>query len=265
MIDVKNTVMTLDGIFWNESEILSKMMDDDFYYNYLGVNALSSSSCKKLLDSPVDYRNSLLETNNTGDKIQPFRDGGLFHMRILEPEKWESLNFIDVASKNTKKYRLAVEELGTVYTYKEREQAEKMALAFNSNEKAADFLRNSRREVPAIGEIEGIPFRAKADILGPNYICDLKSTGDIFKFKYSADRYCYDLQAYIYCELFKISYKDFTFVAVDKSTQLVGLFPCSREFYERGKYKALEAIQIYRDFFIDKKKPVDDFYLYDVL
>ena len=43
MIDVKNTVMTLDGIFWNESEILSKMMDDDFYYNYLGVNALSSS------------------------------------------------------------------------------------------------------------------------------------------------------------------------------------------------------------------------------
>ena len=37
-----------DEIFKKE-DILKKMMDDDFYYGYLGKNALSSSSCKSLI------------------------------------------------------------------------------------------------------------------------------------------------------------------------------------------------------------------------
>jgi len=43
-----------DEIFKKE-DILKKMMNDEFYYGYLGKNALSSSASKKLLDSPYAY------------------------------------------------------------------------------------------------------------------------------------------------------------------------------------------------------------------
>ena len=47
-----NTIQLLNGETFSKKELLDKMMDDDFYYNFLGKNALSSSSIKLLLDSP---------------------------------------------------------------------------------------------------------------------------------------------------------------------------------------------------------------------
>jgi hypothetical protein len=259
------TITTLDGVFWDKQELLSQMMDDKFYYNYLGQNALSSSACKKLLESPLAYKNSL--GGNSSNNNQALRDGWLFHCRVLEPEKYDKLHFVDVQSKNSKAYKLAVEEHGQAFTENEKYNAEQMASVFLNNSKTRDLLSNTRSEVPAIGEIDGLPFRAKADILGGKFIVDLKTTGKggLQKFKWSADNFGYDVQCYIYCELFGISYKDFTFAVIEKETHLMGLFECSKEFYERGRYKTEEAIQIYRDFFLEKRKPVEEFYLYDVL
>jgi len=55
-------ITLLDGKSWKIKEIISKMYDDSFYYGYLGKTALSSSSAKKLLDSPKSYLNSLNES-----------------------------------------------------------------------------------------------------------------------------------------------------------------------------------------------------------
>ena len=49
------TIRLLDGTEWKIKELINKMYDNVFYYGYLGVNALSSSSCKKLCDSVEDY------------------------------------------------------------------------------------------------------------------------------------------------------------------------------------------------------------------
>jgi hypothetical protein len=261
---MENTITTFDGVFWDKQDILNQMHRDEFYFGYLGKNALSSSSCKDLLKNPSIYYNSI-NNKGGGETNDAFRVGNLFHYKLLEPKKWESLHFVDVKSKNTNAYKFAVEEYGEAYTSEERYNAEQMAASFMGNSKASDFLRNARTEVPAIGEIEGIPFRGKADILGGSYIADLKSCSDIRRFKWDSFKFGYEIQCFIYCELFGISYKDFTFIAVDKSTHLVGIFECSKEFYYRGEEKTMEAIQIYKDFFIDKKKPVEDFYLYDVL
>jgi len=262
---MESTIMTLDGVFWNRQEILSQMVDDKFYYNYLGQNALSSSACKKLLESPLAYKNSLGGSSNSDN--QALRDGWLVHCKLLEPEKYDKLHFVDVQSKNSKAYKLAVEEHGQAFTEKEKYNAEQMANVFLINSKTSHYLNGTRTEVPAVGEIDGIPFRAKADILGGNFIVDLKTTGKggLQKFKWSANNFGYDVQCYIYCELFGISYKDFTFAVIEKETYLIGMFECSKDFYERGRYKTEEALQIYRDFFIDKKKQVEEFYLYDVL
>jgi len=45
-------IKTFDNKEWNYIDIIKRMYDDDFYYGYLGSNALSSSSAKKLLQSP---------------------------------------------------------------------------------------------------------------------------------------------------------------------------------------------------------------------
>lgn len=258
-----STITTFDGKFWNKQELLANMMDDEFYYQYLGSNALSSSSCSKLLESPKSYLSSL---NERGGESQPLRDGWLFHCKILEPEKWKDIYFVDVASKASKVYKEALSTHDKVFTLKEKFNAEDLSEIVLSNSKCVDMLRGARTEVPAIGEIFDIPFRAKADVLGGDYIVDLKTTsGDLQKFRWSADKWNYDMQMYIYCTLFDISYKNFTFVVVDKFSKALGVFECSKDFYESGKHKTQQAINIYKSFFIEKKKPVGEFYIYDVL
>lgn len=258
-------VTTLDGKFWEVQDILEKMMDDDFYYNYLGKVALSSSSCTKLLQSPRKYELSLMGHSESTDALTI---GSLVHYKILEPEKFNGLHFVDVKGKTSKKFKDAVEEYGkqNTYTIYEKFQAEDVADVFLNNSKCVDMLHHTRQEVPAFGDIFGLPFRAKADILGDGYIVDLKTTGKgVEGFRYSANTWNYDMQMYIYCTLFDIPYDCFTFVVVDKSSKGLGIFECSKDFYLRGKNKTEQAVQIYRDYFIDKKKDPSEFYLYDVL
>lgn len=258
-------VTTLDGKFWETQELLEKMLDDEFYYNYLGKVALSSSSCTKLLDSPRKYELSL---RGYTEMTEALKMGSLIHYKILEPHKFNEMVFIDVKGKNSKVFKMAVEQHGVrnTYTVHDRFMAEELADVFLNNSRCLDMLHHSRTEVPAIGEIDGLPFRAKSDILGDGYIVDLKTTSsDLKSWKYSADKWNYDMQTYIYCTLFDIPYDCFTFVVLDKMSKGLGIFECSKDFYLRGKFKTEQAIQIYRDYFIDKKKEPSEFYLYDVL
>ena len=55
------TIKLLDGQSWDYNELLEQMLKDEFYYGYLGKAALSSSSLKKLLQSPKVYQASLNE------------------------------------------------------------------------------------------------------------------------------------------------------------------------------------------------------------
>ena len=53
-------ITTFDGVEHDSAEMLLKMIDDDFYYGYLGKQALSSSNLKLLLSSPKQYVARLL-------------------------------------------------------------------------------------------------------------------------------------------------------------------------------------------------------------
>ena len=116
---------------------------------------------------------------------QALRDGWLMHTCVLEPDVFEKQIFVDVQSKNTKKYKDAVAEHGKVFTMKEKNDAERLADALLRNEMVLEKLNNSDFEVAEIDEISfdggfKFPFRAKADILGNNStMYDLKSTSNI--------------------------------------------------------------------------------------
>ncbi len=262
---MNKSITTFDGKFWDQQEIKEKMRDDSFYYGYLGKNALSSSSCTDLLDSPLKYWRSL---NGKSQYSDAFSIGSLVHYKILEPEKFSEMNFINIKGKASKIYKDAVSEYGPekTFTIHEKYQAEDLSDVFLNNSICTSMLHDAIYEEPVIGEIQGIPFRGKADVLGKNYILDIKTTGkDLKSFKYSANKFNYDVQCYIYTTLFDISYKDFMFAVIDKGSKCLGLFRCGKDFHRRGREKTMEAIQMYRDYFIDKKKPLEEFCLHDVL
>ena len=242
-------IRLLDGKLYDKAELLKRMLNDDFYYGELNRLALSSSSLKTLLSSPKTYKFSL---EYGSPSSQALRDGWLFHTAILEPNVFEAQTFIDVQSKNTKKFREAKAENPRVFTAKERSDAERLADAFLRNEHAKELIRDSEFEVPVIGEVMDMPFRGKADVLATNRIVDLKtSSGNLKDFHYSANKYGYDVQCYLYCNLFGKSHKDFYFLALDKGSLDIGIFNCSEEFYFRGEEKVEKALHLYNKFFIE--------------
>tara|TARA_B100001093_G_scaffold462580_1_gene477906 strand:+ start:486 stop:1253 length:768 start_codon:yes stop_codon:yes gene_type:complete len=250
-------IQLLNGQHYEEEDLINKMYNDDFYYGELNHLALSSSSIKLLLSSPKTYKYVL---KYGSAQSQALRDGWLFHTAILEPDVFEKQIFVDVQSKNTKAYKLAKEEHGKVFTIKEKENAEKLADAFFRNETALKMITDSIFEQPMIKIIDGYPFRGKADVLGRHYICDLKTTTDIKNFHHSANRYSYDVQCYLYCNLFDRSYKDFKFVVIDKGSLDIGVWDCSEEFYLRGQEKVKKALKIFETYFIDGVD-IDNYYI----
>jgi len=241
-------IQLLNGEKWDEQELLAKMDDDSFYYGHLGKHALSSSSIKLLQSSPKKYH---YVTQYGNEESQALRDGWLFHTSILEPEVFNSQIFVDVQSKNTKKYKEALAEHGKVFTMKEKSDAERLADAFLKNEQALQLITDCEFEVPAVGTIDDLPFRGKADVLGKHGIVDLKSTTDIRAFPYSAKKYGYDIQAYIYCQLFNVPYTEFKFIVLDKGTLDIAIYDVSEQFYFDGERKTLESIERYKMFFIE--------------
>ena len=242
-------ITLLNGEKWDRQELLSKMDDDSFYYGHLGKHALSSSSVKLLQTSPKKYH--YITKYGQTETSPALRAGHLFHTAILEPEKYSQIKFIEVQSRNAKKFKDAVEEYGECFTAKERSENERLIDAFFKNEQALQLITDCQTEVPAIGNIDDVPFRGKADVLSKTGIVDLKTTTDIRAFPYSAKKYGYDIQVYIYCQLFNIPFTEFTFIALDKGTLDIAIYDVSEDFYLEGERKTLEAIDRYRMFFIE--------------
>jgi len=239
-------ITLLNNENWGKEEILAEMYDDTFYYGHLGKHALSSSSLKMILKSPKTYRNVTLYGDPNADS-PALAQGKLVHWMILEPHKIEQLHFVDASTKNTKVFKEAKAKYGEVYLSKEKSQAERVADAVLRNEAALQLLNKAEFEVPAIEMMEGLPFRAKADILKGDTIIDLKTSADLNSFKWSCDKYSYDLQAYMYKRMFGA--KDFKFLVIDKASCDIGIFETSDEFIARGEHKFQQAVDNYKYFF----------------
>ena len=224
------------------------MKSDEFYYGYLGKAALSSSSIKLLLESPKKYK---YVTEYGSQESNALDAGWLFHTAILEPDVFEKQIFVDVQSKNSKAYKLAKEEHGKVFTMKQKNDAERLADAFLRNEHALQLITNCEFEVPAIKMIHGYAFRGKADVLDSYRIVDLKTTSDLKAFPYAARKYGYDVQVYLYSQLFNKPYEEFKFIAIDKGSLDIGIYDVSEEFYNSGKEKVTKAIETFETFFIN--------------
>lgn len=253
-------VRLLNGEQIDLQTALDNMLDDQFYYEYLGTErALSYSSMKWLLKSPKWFE---YKRRKPDPEIQALRDGKLVHTEILEPQKYDQFTFVDTSTKNTTKWKLAVEQNGKPYTYtmKEKYMNNRIASAFLQNDSCVQFLNGSETEVPQLMEIDGIAVRAKADIYrAGEFVADIKTTGDGLKdvelrsgqitnqFKFTIEKYDYDLQAYLYTLMYDVP--DFYWLVIDKTTTDIGIFKASEGTLETGRLKLEAALQLYDAFF----------------
>ena len=225
----------------NKDEILKRLENDEDYYGDFGKQFLSNSNISTLMNNPLALGNDIVRSN-------ALVIGSYFHVAILEPDKLKKFKIIDATTRNTKVYK----ELSGGEICLLQHEVDKIDLMIEKvleNDVCTSLIRgNVDYEVPGITEIEGNFWKGKADILNHDekLIVDLKTTGDINAFAYSAKKYNYDSQAYIYKMLFGY---DMVFLVVDKTTHQIGLFDCSEAFYQRGYDKVIAASNIYDLFY----------------
>ena len=229
----------------NKKQILQRLKIDEDYYGEFGNQFLSNSHVGRLLKDP-------LNVFKPSRPSPAFLVGGYFHTCILEPDKLEKYKVVKSTTRNTKAYKdvaggelcLLEHEVDTIELMREKVMA---------NDICRDIIQlgDVEYEVPMITELFGNKWKGKADIVNHDekLIVDLKTTADIEKFQWSANKYNYDSQAYIYSELFGY---EFLFIVIDKTTHQIGMFDCSSKFYERGEEKVRKASEAYDLFYKTK-------------
>ena len=229
----------------NKEKILQRLCNDEDYYGEFGNKYLSNSHVGKLLKDP-------LRAFEPSKPSPAFLVGGYFHTCILEPDKLEKFKVVKSTTRNTKAYKdvaggelcLLQHEVDTIELMRDKVMA---------NDICKDLIVNSQTEYekPGIINMFNNNWKGKADIVNheEKLVIDLKTTGDIDKFQWSASKFNYDSQAYIYSKLFGY---EFLFIVIDKNTHQIGMFDCSPQFYERGEEKVRKASEAYDLFYKTK-------------
>jgi hypothetical protein len=212
----------------NKKQILQKLKNDEDYYGEFGNQFLSNSHVGRLLKDP-------LRAFEPSKPSPAFLVGGYFHTCILEPNKIDKYKVVKSTTRNTKQYKdVAGGELCLLQH--EVDQIELMREKVMSNDICRDLIQlgNVEYEVPMVTELFNNKWKGKADIVNHDekLIIDLKTTADIEKFHWSASKYNYDSQAYIYSKLFGY---EFLFIVIDKNTHQIGMFDCSPKLLLKSK------------------------------
>jgi len=240
----------------NKKQILKRLYNDEDYYGEFGNKFLSNSHIGKLLKDP-------LRAFEPSKPSPAFLIGGYFHTCILEPDKIDKYKVVKSNTRNTKAYKdvaggelcLLQHEVDTIELMREKVMSNDICrdLILGNSDPTMEYhnIGKHEYEVPMITELFGNQWKGKADIVNheEKLVIDLKTTADIDKFKWSASKYNYDSQAYIYSKLFGY---EMLFIVIDKATHNIGMFDCSPEFYERGEDKVRRAAEAYDLFYKTK-------------
>jgi hypothetical protein len=242
------------------SNIIEKLKSDENYYGEFGSKYISNSDIGTLLKNPRMFK-------VREEPTVPMLHGSYLHTAMLEPEKLVNFEVVEASTRNTNIYKDAVSKSSSAILLLKNEQDELDSLV-STMKGNFFFYENIYRdgnvfEQPAVGEIFGMPFKGKADIVSEDILIDIKTTSDIDDFRWSAKKYNYDSQAYIYSQLFG---KPLVFYVVCKKSHRLGVFEPSEDFILGGRDKVMRAIEVYKKFFSkDATEDINNYFIQDVL
>ncbi|MEM0925977.1 MAG: PD-(D/E)XK nuclease-like domain-containing protein [Planctomycetota bacterium] len=236
-------------LYAKEIEMESQTLDQLDFECYRQIDRMNAStlvhgcksmlSLKRAIDWPKDEPTSAMQF------------GHKYHSLILEPEDFErrfcvmpnysvmpenvtakkapTTSWATKFCKDSKaKFIAEAESSGQeVITREEYDRGLAMCEAIAENEMASELITTARKEVTLLGEISGIPFKCRIDLLGESFIADLKGTANAapVAFGRSAANLRYGFKLSIYREVFRqnfLSMADVFLVAVESA----GDFDC---------------------------------------
>ena len=241
------------------SNIIEQLKDDSKYYGDFGKQYLSNSDIYNLLKNPRKFRQD--------DKSLPLTMGAYFHTAMLEPEKLNTYNVMDVSTRSTIAFKeyisdnnlepydvLLAKEVDTINTWVD-------SMKSNFIMYTDIYEEGNIYEQPGVAELFGVTWKGKADIITKDKVIDIKTSGDINNFKWSANDYNYDSQAYIYQQLFG---KPVEFYIVDKKTLMLKIAKPTEETLLRGRDKVIRAVEMFNKYFAeDSEKDLTQFIEYE--
>jgi hypothetical protein len=226
----------------NKQEVLENLKDDKLYYGEYGKQFISNSDIRTLMTNPLEFK-------TPSPSAPHFLIGGYFHTAILEPDKIKNFKIVEATSRNTKVYK-DITEGEVCLLQHEVDKVEALVEKMMNNTVCRDLIHaeGNEFEVPGVAELAGNWWKGKADIVNhkEKLVVDLKTTADLEKFQWSAKKYNYDSQAFVYRNLFGY---DMIFMVIDKNTGQIGIYDCSDTFYANGFAKVEKASEIYDLFF----------------
>ena len=220
--------------------MLELLNDDNHYYGEVGKRYLSNSHISELLHNPEAF-------GKPREKTPDMVKGSYLHALCFEPEKANDFRVVSATSRNTNKYKEEAD--GDVLLLQpEADEILAMHSKLESNFETYELMHidTESYETPAVGELFGAPWKGKADVVKPKMIVDLKTTSKIDDFKWSAKKYNYDSQAYIYSKLFG---RPVVFLVIEKGSMRVAVVECSGQFLASGEQKVIHAVNVWARYF----------------
>jgi hypothetical protein len=242
-----------------------------------GKNYLSYSSIKLALEDMQKWEDKM--RGMKFPETPALRFGKLHDCMVLTPEEFDSRYVVlddseilaDIGGKaprRTKAYTTWVDEqtIGgdlEIVTAEEYTTVQRMLLRLQTTGVYDEVLKGSKQEEFNDVFIGDVPVRGFLDVLGDGYITDLKTTDNLSKFRYKVKDFGYDIQAYMYCEVFGVN--TFHWVAQEKKEPYsVGWFTASEETLEWGKRKFNKAVRIIREY-LESGKACDSYFVRDTI
>ena len=240
--------------------IIEELKNDESYYGEFGSKYISNSDIEALLKNPKSFK-------VRQEPTLPMLHGSYLHTAMLEPHKLINFEVVEASTRNTNIYKDAVAKSTEpmLLLLSEQMELDSLVATMKGNFHFYDsiYREGNIYEEPAVGELFGLPFKSKADIVTDEILIDIKTTGDIDDFRYSSKRYNYDSQAYIYNQLFG---KPLVFFVICKKSHRLGVFEPSEEFILGGRDKVQRAVEVYNKFFSkDATEDINNYFIQDTL
>lgn len=252
--------LVFDGTtqFHSLAEGLPVISDDNYYDDRRYV---TNSMLTKLNQSPNKLADYLKGIKDYSDA---FVIGDAVHKGILEPHKlkmavWNNSMLpspdqtmrANVNKEWFKKFQ-ADNTDSIILHEKDYNDVMGMIDSINRREEVMQDIRGARYETIALKWVNGIPCKAKADIIKGSTIIDIKTTNNIElnDFKHSCIDYGYFRQAAFYLNMFNAD--KFKFIVVEKNAPYrVAVYEMSLESINRGWNEIVSLLETYKYYFVD--------------
>ena len=272
-------------------EFASKLMERT------GKGYVSYSALKYAADGSRQQDMKLFELYIKGmlrKESDAFTFGGLYDTLLLEPDTLMDKYYVIYddkkitelsdryknprASKDYKDWLASESELGlsqgkTIVNEDMMVQAQDMIVRLDESEvldmktgeirMVREYL-NGSTQFEINDWIGDIPVRGFLDVMGDGFVSDSKTSRDLHGFKWDVDKFCYDIQAYIYCEVMQTD--DFYWVVQGKSVPYTcGVYKASEMTLKRGEAKFWSAINNIRTWLDQPEKDTNTFAIYGTI